>query len=223
MSPELHFALYAAGLGVSFLIYGILQERIITLPYDDGPVFDRVLFLVFVNRIVSAAIAAVALLCVGRPLAPVAPWQNYAASAGLNLSGTVMQYEAVKHISYPASVLLRSAKMIPVLVWGTVLRVRKFGRTDVIVALLLTVSCAGFMLSRDHAARLPQSIPWLGVVYSVMFLFLDGLTSTSQDALFRRNTVHPFNLMFYVNLISIVCSLMSTSHLAAHLLCIVSC
>lgn len=210
LSPELRFVLYASGLGVSFLMYGLLQERIITLPYGADAMFDRVLFLVLLNRIVSSLVAAIALVCVGRTLSPTAPWSAYMMIAGLNLSGTVAQYEAVKHISYPASVLLRSAKMIPVLFWGTILRVRKFSVHDAVVAVTLSVTCAAFMLNRDHAARLPQSIPWLGVVYCILFLFLDGLTSTSQDHLFRRNPVHPFNLMLYVNAISIVFAMSCT-------------
>lgn len=211
MGPELRFAIYAVGLGISFLLYGVLQERIITLPYGNGRMFDGVMFLVLVNRIVASLVAAAALYFLGRPIEPAASWRAYLMISSLNLSGAFAQYEAVKHISYPASVLLRSAKMIPVLFWGTLLRVRTFSKHDLMVALILSISCTFFLWSSSNASNLlPQSMPLLGAFYCVAFLFLDGLTSTSQDKLFRGHAaVHPFNLMFFVNFISICLSISS--------------
>jgi hypothetical protein len=78
------------------------------------------------------------------------------------------------------------------------------------VGIVLSASCAVFLASSDQATRLPKSVPWLGVSYCVAFLFLDGLTSTSQDRLFRGRSIHPFNLMLWVNAISIGFSLVGT-------------
>ena len=52
-------ALCAAGVVESLIVYGILQERILTRPYgQDAEYFKYSVFLVLSNRILSASLAA---------------------------------------------------------------------------------------------------------------------------------------------------------------------
>ena len=89
----------------SLLVYGILQERIMTKPYDDGgseESFTFSVFLVMNNRIVSMAVAVATLAWMRGAVQPVAPMYKYAAVSASNVVATTCQYEALKYVSFPA-------------------------------------------------------------------------------------------------------------------------
>ncbi|GBF98945.1 UDP-galactose UDP-glucose transporter-like [Raphidocelis subcapitata] len=80
-----------AGIMGSLLAYGLLQERVMTVPFGEGEgaeLFTHSLFLVACNRAVAAAISAAMLLGRGlhSELRPVAPLLAY---AGVSLSNVV--------------------------------------------------------------------------------------------------------------------------------------
>ena len=98
----------------SLLVYGILQERIMTKPYDDGgseESFTFSVFLVMNNRIVSMAVAVATLAWMRGAVQPVAPMYKYAAVSASNVVATTCQYEALKYVSFPVQTLGKCAKV----------------------------------------------------------------------------------------------------------------
>ena len=57
----------------------------------------------------------------GESLAPVAPAYAYAGVSLSNVVATTCQYEALKYVTFPLQTLGKTAKMIPVMVWGSLI------------------------------------------------------------------------------------------------------
>lgn len=65
--------------------------------------------------------AAHALQWTKESLAPVAPAYAYAAVSLSNVVATTCQYEALKYVTFPLQTLGKTAKMIPVMLWGSLI------------------------------------------------------------------------------------------------------
>ncbi|KAF8402837.1 hypothetical protein HHK36_010928 [Tetracentron sinense] len=127
------------GIMTTLVIYGVLQEKIMRVPYGENKEFFRYsLFIVFCNRITTSAVSAGALLASKKALDPVAPVYKYCLVSVSNILTTTCQYElrveqsdkayclnnlsdhkcliqALKYVSFPVQTLAKCAKMIPVM------------------------------------------------------------------------------------------------------------
>ena len=56
----------------------------------------------------------------------VARWWEYCAVSLSNVVATTCQYEALKYVSFPVQTLGKCAKMIPVMIWGTLMMRRTY-------------------------------------------------------------------------------------------------
>jgi adenosine 3'-phospho 5'-phosphosulfate transporter B2 len=99
------------GLQASYLMWGLLQEKIMTQSYS-GQQFTDSQFLVFVNRILALVIAWVYLGIYERPtIASLrqrrgdAPLYKYSYCAFSNIMSSWFQYEALKFVSFPTQVI----------------------------------------------------------------------------------------------------------------------
>jgi len=79
-------------------------------------------------------------------LDPVAPVYKYCLISVTNILTTTCQYEALKYVSFPVQTLAKCAKMIPVMVWGTLIMQKKYRGFDYLVAFLVTLGCSVFIL-----------------------------------------------------------------------------
>lgn len=52
---------------------------------------------------------------------PVAPPYAYAAVSLSNVVATTCQYEALKHLYFPLQTIAKCGKMLPVMLWGTLI------------------------------------------------------------------------------------------------------
>ncbi|CAN6459654.1 unnamed protein product [Victoria cruziana] len=210
------------GIMVTLVIYGVLQERIMRVPYGkDREFFKYSLFLVFCNRITTSTAAAGALLVNKKALDPVAPLYKYCAVSVSNILTTTCQYEALKYVSFPVQTLAKCAKMLPVMVWGTLIMQKRYNVQEYLLAMLVTVGCTLFILYPAGEDINPQSSGressiW-GVTLMMGYLGFDGFTSTFQDKLFRGYNMEIYNQIFYTTLCSCILSL-SGLILQGHLL-----
>ncbi|XP_020528356.1 UDP-galactose/UDP-glucose transporter 5B [Amborella trichopoda] len=201
-----------AGIMSTLVIYGVLQEKIIRVPYGkDKEFFKFSLFLVFCNRITTSVVAAAFLLASKKPLDPAAPIYKYCAISISNILTTTCQYEALKYVSFPVQTLAKCAKMIPVMIWSTCIMRKSYGRQDYLLAVLVTVGCSLFILSPAAGDISPysnrrESTVW-GVSLMVGYLGFDGFTSTFQDKLFKGYNMEIYNQIFYTAMCSCVLSL----------------
>jgi adenosine 3'-phospho 5'-phosphosulfate transporter B2 len=60
---------------------------------------------------------------------PAAPLSNYAAVSLSNVAATFCQYEALRHVSFPLQTLGKCAKMMPVMLWGTLIMRKRYGES----------------------------------------------------------------------------------------------
>jgi adenosine 3'-phospho 5'-phosphosulfate transporter B2 len=83
-----------SGIMSTLVIYGVLQEKIMRVPYGvNKEFFKHSLFLVFCNRLTTSAVSAGALLASKKVLDPVAPVYKYCLISVTNILTTTCQYE----------------------------------------------------------------------------------------------------------------------------------
>ncbi|KAH9620920.1 hypothetical protein KSS87_011026 [Heliosperma pusillum] len=194
-----------------------VQEKIMRVPYGQNKEFFKYsLFLVFCNRLMTSAVSAGALLASKKALDPVAPVYKYCLVSVTNILTTTCQYEALKYVSFPVQTLAKCAKMIPVMVWGTLIMQKRYKGLDYLWAVLVTVGCSVFILypAADDISPYSngkESSVW-GVSLMVGYLGFDGFTSTFQDKLFKGYNMEIHNQIFYTTLCSCVLSLTASEH-----------
>jgi adenosine 3'-phospho 5'-phosphosulfate transporter B2 len=201
---HVRIALCVVGVVGSLIVYGILQERIMTRPYGaDLEFFKYSVFLVLSNRILSASLAAIILASSpNSAVKPVAPIYKYAIVSASNVVATTCQYEALRYVSFPVQTLGKCAKMIPVMIWGFLISGKRYGQSDFAIAAAVTIGCTVFALygdiSHKHAAS-KSNTSIKGVSLMLGYLGFDGFTSTFQDKLFKGYQMETYNQMLWVN------------------------
>jgi adenosine 3'-phospho 5'-phosphosulfate transporter B2 len=134
----------------ALLVYGILQERIMTRPYGEGADAERFTFSVFLvmnNRCVSMIVAAVVLALKRGLVSPVAPYlQSTPRCPRRTWWPPTCQYEALKYVSFPVQTLGKCAKMIPVMIWGYAINGKTYKIADYLVACGVMTGCTLFAM-----------------------------------------------------------------------------
>jgi adenosine 3'-phospho 5'-phosphosulfate transporter B2 len=205
----------AFGIVGCLMLYGVLQERIMTEPFGEGAaaeMFKYSLFLVLFNRLSSCAVAVAALLASGKisELKPVAPIYTYAIVSISNVVATTCQYEALKYVSFPVQTLGKCAKMMPVMVWGIIILRKRYTVKDFGMAIAITVGCTVFLLTGEVKSKAASSMfdsSIYGVLLMLGYLLFDGFTSTFQDRLFKGYNMTTYNQILYTTLFSSIFSL----------------
>ncbi|PSR95140.1 UDP-galactose/UDP-glucose transporter like [Actinidia chinensis var. chinensis] len=200
------------GIMSTLVIYGVLQEKLMRVPYGENKEFFKYsLFLVFCNRLTTSAVSAGALLASKKALDPVAPVYKYCLVSVTNILTTTCQYEALKYVSFPVQTLAKCAKMIPVMFWSTVIMQKVYKAGDYLIAFLVMLGCALFILYPAAGEISPynrgrESTVW-GISLMIGYLGFDGFTSTFQDKLFKGYDMEIHNQIFYTTLCSCILSL----------------
>ncbi|TVU18236.1 hypothetical protein EJB05_34324 [Eragrostis curvula] len=188
------------------------NEKIMRVPYGvEKEFFKYSLFLVFCNRITTSMVSGMVLLASKKSLDPVAPIHNYGVVSISNILTTTCQYEALKYVSFPVQTLAKCAKMIPVMIWGTIIMRKKYGGKDYMFAVIVTLGCSLFILYPASMEVSPfnkgrESTVW-GVSLMLGYLGFDGFTSTFQDKLFKGYDMEIHNQIFYTTMCSCLLSL----------------
>jgi len=199
---------------IGFLVvYGLLQERIMKHPYgegDDEEYFTWSLFLVMANRLVTCSVNIVLLYKLApSEMMPVAPLYKYAAVSISNVVATYCQYEALRYVSFPVQTLGKTAKMIPVMIWGYFISKKTYGLRDYGIAIGVTLGCAVFVMygdGLDDKRKKSHDTSSYGLFLMLGYLLFDGFTSTFQDKLFSGYKMSTYNQIFYVQACSAVFS-----------------
>ena len=151
----LNLAVCVGGVIGSLCIYGVLQERLMTIPYggtteepESAEMFTSSVFLVLMNRLVTVCISALGIALTGDSFKTTIPLNLYASIAFANLVTTVCQYEVLKYLSFAASTLAKCAKIIPVMIWGKIILHKSYRWRDYAMAALVTSGCFLFVLDR---------------------------------------------------------------------------
>ncbi|KAK3885951.1 hypothetical protein Pcinc_009883 [Petrolisthes cinctipes] len=212
-SNSLQLCFCFIGLQVSYLTWGILQEKIMTKEYHnaEGNIghFRDSQFLVFVNRILAFILAAGYLL-VRRQPRHTAPIYKYSYSSFSNIMSSWCQYEALKYVTFPTQVLAKASKIIPTMMMGKIVRSKKYEYYEYLTAILISIGMTMFLLGSTEAKGTTSSTTTIsGVILLVGYMGFDAFTSNWQGELFSKHKMSSVQMMCGVNLFS--CLLTSTS------------
>jgi adenosine 3'-phospho 5'-phosphosulfate transporter B2 len=198
---------YGAGIIGMLVVYGLLQERIMSIPYGDPPVmFTDSLMLVFFNRVVAIVFAISMVAAKGEEFGNKAPLWKYLAISFSSTYASACQYEALRYVSFPVQMLGKSFKMGPVMIWGIVVSGKNYSITDWLIAVAVTGGVTEFLMTGPISSHSSAGTSTHGLMLLAGFLALDGFTSTFQEKLFKEHTTSKYNQMLYVNLGSAVIS-----------------
>ncbi|KAL4442923.1 hypothetical protein ABPG77_008414 [Micractinium sp. CCAP 211/92] len=185
--------LLACVLGIygSYLTQGVLQETLSTKKF--GPQGVRFAHLSSLNAVqcwvcfVWAALL-VAVFDKRKPGAEYPPFTAYWKPAITNCVGPACGLAALKYISYPAQVLAKSSKMIPVMLMGTVLHGKRYSALEYVCCLAISagVGLFGLKSSSKVTRKLASPNAPLGYTLCLVNLVLDGYTNASQDEIHKR-------------------------------------
>ena len=129
-AQALKFLFCFAGLQVSYLTWGYMQELIMTTRFEPTPrvpdgKFPSAAFCVFSNRFLAIIVATIAVRIRHGALLQnnVAPLVAFAPCALSNTLSSWSQYASLRYVSFPVQTVFKSSKIIPVMIMGKVLKV----------------------------------------------------------------------------------------------------
>ncbi|EJD50651.1 UAA transporter [Auricularia subglabra TFB-10046 SS5] len=132
---------------------------------------------------------------------------GYFKCAVLLTAAAPFGFVALSYISYPAMVLGKSCKLVPVMLMHKILYRRRYPMYKYAVVTLLTVGIALFMVYSDakkkpsHSAQVVTAERELfGLALLVINLALDGTVYSTQDEIIARHGVSGQQMMFWMNL-----------------------
>lgn len=196
---------------VSYLTWGLLQEKIMTQQYEsidaDGiehiDHFKDSQFLVFANRALAFVIAAVYLYVNDQLYRPTAPLFKCSFASFSNIMSAWFQYEALKFVNFPTQVLAKSCKVIPVMLMGKIVSRTKYEFYEYLTAVLISCGMLFFLLgsgTQQHSASSITSMT--GLLLLTLYLTFDSFTSNWQADLFKTYGMTSIQMMCGVNLFS---------------------
>lgn len=193
------------GLQVTYLTWGLLQEKIMTQEYIDSVGskghFTDSQFLVFVNRILAFVLSGIYIMMSRQPR-HVAPLYKYVYCSFSNIMSSWCQYEALKYVSFPTQVLAKASKIIPVMIMGKIISRKKYEYYEYVTAVLISLGMAFFMLGSadDHRGAAVTTIS--GLVLLASYMLFDSFTSNWQGELFSHYNMSSVQMMCGVNMFS---------------------
>ncbi|KAM0058792.1 putative UAA transporter [Helianthus debilis subsp. tardiflorus] len=188
----LELAFCVAGIWSAYIYQGVLQETVIMSTKRFGPNKERFEHLAFLNFAQSSVCLIWSFMMI--KLWPSkdtsrAPWWSYWSAGITNTIGPAMGIEALKYISYPAQVLAKSSKMIPVMVMGTLVYGIRYTLPEYLCTLLVAGGVSAFALAKSSSKTISKlAHPNAPLGYGLCFLNLafDGFTNATQDSISAR-------------------------------------
>ena len=129
-----------------------------------------------------------------------APIYAYSPSSLSNSISSWSQYEALKYVSFPAQVLSKSCKIIPVMLVGIVVNHKSYPLAEYVDALLISSGATIFTLmgkSSSHVST--QTDSYVGIGLLLLYLFCDSFTSQWQSRIYKKNGIDQYQMMLGVN------------------------
>ncbi|EFN58849.1 hypothetical protein CHLNCDRAFT_34185 [Chlorella variabilis] len=181
-----------AGIYVSYLTQGVVQETLSTKQFGaNGARFGYLSSLNAVQCWVCFLWAALLLVLFDKrqPGVEYPPFTAYWKPAITNCVGPACGLHALKYISYPAQVLAKSSKMIPVMLMGTVLHGKRYSMLEYACCLAISagVGLFGMKSSSKVTRKLASPNAPLGYTLCLVNLVLDGYTNAAQDEIHKRH------------------------------------
>jgi adenosine 3'-phospho 5'-phosphosulfate transporter B2 len=209
----------AVGLVVTFSIWGLLQERILTQPYE-GQFYTYSYGLVFINRLGGLILSAAMMWFFKIPWYYSPLWE-YSIPSCANMLSSWCQYEALKYVSFPTQMLAKSFKMLPTLLMGIALNNKTYESYEYFSAAIVGFGLYLFIDSTEGLdvgrnvfgdAQIVKGT-WCGVVLLMLFLVFDSFNGQWQSRFFHTHKhLSPIQMMLITNAFSTVLSCITLMH-----------
>jgi len=198
-----NFIFCAVGLQASFLVWGYVQEKVMTTEYTTGK-FPSATFCVLSNRTCAIVVALLVTLRRHGTAKIEAPLKDFAPCSISNSLSSFGQYQALRYVSFPLQTLSKSTKVIPVMLMGKVLNGKSYSYQDYLEAVAISVGVAVFSLSENEPKREVETQVFGGLLLA-LYIAADSFTSQWQSRVFKDHpSIDQFQMMLYVNMWSIV-------------------
>jgi solute carrier family 35 (UDP-galactose transporter), member B1 len=126
-------------------------------------------------------------------------------------------FAALAYITYPAMVLAKSCKLVPVILMNVLIYRRKFALHKYIVVALVTIGITAFMLfgneqpskvshNKNNSKTVSAYGQAIGLTYLLINLLLDGLINSTQDQIFSQFKPTGQQMMLFINVFSTLIS-----------------
>lgn len=198
LANEWKLLIAVIGIYSCYIVYGIYQEALYHFRSKEGKKFTATFFFLLVQCLTNVLVAGVAMLIWGgskrRP-----PTMSFVVVGFSYIGAMLFSNEALKYVSYPTQALGKSCKMIPVMLFGFLIRGKKYTLIETLAVLFIT---AGINIFQSGKSGGESSI--YGLVLLFLSLVLDGVTGASQDKLQDSFSLTTHELMFYLNFWAVV-------------------
>ncbi|XP_027347743.1 UDP-galactose/UDP-glucose transporter 3-like [Abrus precatorius] len=183
-------AFCVVGIWSAYITQGVLQETLSTKRFGtDGQRFEYLAFLNLAQNVVCLVWSYMMIKIWSSGSGEGAPWWSYWSAGITNTIGPAMGIEALKYISYPAQVLAKSSKMIPVMLIGTLVYGIRYTFPEYLCTFLVAGGVSTFALLKTSSKTISKlAHPNAPLGYGLCFLNLafDGFTNATQDSLKAR-------------------------------------
>ncbi|PQM33838.1 UDP-galactose/UDP-glucose transporter 3 [Prunus yedoensis var. nudiflora] len=184
------FSFCVVGIWTAYIYQGVLQETLSTKRFGpDGNRFEHLAFLNLAQNVVCLIWSYIMIKLWNSRNAGGAPLWTYWSAGITNTIGPAMGIEALKYISYPAQVLAKSSKMIPVMLMGTLVYKQRYSFPEYVCTLLVAGGVSIFALLKTSSKTISKlARPNAPLGYGLCFLNLafDGFTNATQDSIKAR-------------------------------------
>jgi UDP-galactose transporter B1 len=219
----IRLGLYAAGIYICYVSWGVLQERISSTQYGAELHYFRSFVVLNILQSIVCCLWACGYYVYHRIFVKSkhlrislfhrdpALWWRCLQIALINAIASPFGYHSLKYISYPIMILAKSCKLVPVMVIGIVFFRQKYETYKYMSVTLITMGVSLFMLYSGQSPKSLSSVAnnvsfgdyMIGFLFVAMNLLLDGLTNASQDDLFMHYRVSGPEMMFYMNFLGV--------------------
>ncbi|XP_045463518.1 solute carrier family 35 member B1 homolog [Harmonia axyridis] len=187
------FIICALGVFISYFFFGILQEKVTRGKYsyesvdENGEkivkqeIFIYTLSLVFIQCIINY-IVAYGMVYIGSPKEDKTSKIYYISVSTTYLLGMVSSNMALQWIPYPTQVVGKSAKPIPVMIFGVLLGRKSYTLRKYIFVLIIVIGMVLFMLKDKPPGKVDSGVSFgIGEILIILSLTMDGLTGAVQE------------------------------------------
>jgi len=194
LAPWQQVAVLSAGVFLTFLLYGFLQELIFSL--EGFRPFGW--FLTFIQFVCYSVFGLFEVSLSGRR-DPEArrrkiPLPLYALIALLTVTTMACSNMSVAYLNYPTQVIFKSCKLIPVMIGGILIQGKRYGVVDALAANLMTVGLIFFTLAD---VRLDPAFDPTGVALVSMALLADAVIGNVQEKAMKAHGSSSAEMVLY--------------------------
>ena len=177
---QTQFLIMAAGALTCSLGFAALQESVFRIPGFTYPGF--------MTLVTSACYAACGFIEMGistkGKFTRNGTWKNYWILSTMTFGGMFLTNFALKFLNYATRIVFKSAKVIPVMLFATIVNKKTYSPLEYFSAFTLVTGVALFTLG-DAAGGSVNFNP-IGVVLITLALCVDALTSNFEEKVFFR-------------------------------------